>query len=138
LVKSVFVNGTFDVLHPGHIRLLTYAKSLGARLFVAIDSDERVKQLKGLDRPINNVSERKEMLLALKAVDEVEIFSSDQELEMWINQIRPDIMVVGSDYRDKNVIGREFAKRLIFFERIPEYSSTSKIQNIASRGFVYR
>ena len=138
MVKSVFVNGTFDVLHPGHIRLLTYAKSLGTRLFVAIDSDERVKQLKGLDRPINNVSERKEMLLALKAVDEVEIFSSDQELEMWIKQIRPDIMVVGSDYRDKNVIGREFAKRLVFFERISEYSSTSKIQNIASRGFVHR
>ena len=76
MVKSVFVNGTFDVLHPGHVRLLSYAKSLGDRLFVAIDSDRRVRELKGNLRPINNSSERKEMLLALKPVDEVETFDS--------------------------------------------------------------
>lgn len=129
-MASIFVNGTFDVLHPGHIRLLSYAKSLGTRLFVAIDSDLRVKQLKGSHRPINDQAIRKEMLLALKSVDEVEVFDSDEELKMWINQIRPYIMVVGSDYRNKNVIGSELAKNLVFYERIPEYSSTSVIRQI--------
>ncbi len=135
-MASIFVNGTFDVLHPGHLRLLSYAKSLGTRLFVAIDSDLRVKQLKGQHRPINDQDIRKEMLLALKSVDEVEVFDSDEELKMWINQIRPYIMVVGSDYRNKNVIGSELAKNLVFYERIPEYSSTSvirQIQNLSDR-----
>ena len=98
MAKSVFVNGTFDILHLGHLALLNYAKSLGNKLFVAIDSDERVKQLKGITRPIHTAYERKTMLLNIKAVDEVEIFGSGEELEMWIKQIRPSIMVVGSDW----------------------------------------
>ena len=133
MAKSVFVNGTFDVLHLGHLALLNYAKSLGDKLFVAIDSDERVRQLKGPIRPIYDAYQRKVMLLNLKAVDEVEIFSSDEELEMWIKQINPSIMVVGSDWRNKTVIGSQFAKRLEFFERIDEYSSTKTIQDIINR-----
>ena len=133
MAKSVFVNGTFDVLHLGHLALLNYAKSLGDKLFVAIDSDERVRQLKGPTRPIYDVYQRKVMLLNLKAVDEVEIFSSDEELEMWIKQINPTIMVVGSDWRNKTVIGSQYAKRLEFFERIDEYSSTKTIQDIINR-----
>ena len=133
MAKSVFVNGTFDVLHLGHLALLNYAKSLGDKLFVAIDSDERVRQLKGLTRPIYDAYQRKVMLLNLKAVDEVEIFSSDEELEMWIKQINPTIMVVGSDWRNKTVIGSQYAKRLEFFERIDEYSSTKTIQDIINR-----
>ena len=133
MVKSVFVNGTFDILHLGHLALLNYAKSLGDKLFVAIDSDERVRYLKGQTRPIHDVFQRKTMLLNLKAVDEVEIFSSDEELEMWIKQINPSIMVVGSDWQNKTVIGSQFAKRLEFFERIDEYSSTKTIQDIINR-----
>ena len=133
MAKSVFVNGTFDILHLGHLALLNYAKSLGDKLFVAIDSDERVKQLKGPTRPIYDVFQRKTMLLNLKAVDEVEVFSSDEELEMWIKQINPSIMVVGSDWRNKTVIGSQYAKRLEFFERIDEYSSTKTISNIINR-----
>ena len=133
MAKSVFVNGTFDVLHLGHLALLNYAKSLGDKLFVAIDSDERVRQLKGLTRPIYEAYQRKVMLLNLKAVDEVEIFSSNEELEMWIKQINPSIMVVGSDWRNKTVIGSQYAKRLEFFERIDEYSSTKTIQDIINR-----
>ena len=133
MAKSVFVNGTFDVLHLGHLALLNYAKSLGDKLFVAIDSDERVRQLKGPARPIYDDYQRKVMLLNLKAVDEVEIFSSNEELEMWIKQINPSIMVVGSDWRNKTVIGSQFAKRLEFFERIDEYSSTKTIQDIINR-----
>lgn len=133
MAKTVFVNGTFDILHIGHLELLNYAKSLGDRLFVAIDSDERVKQLKGATRPIHNAFERKKMLLNLKAVDEVEVFSTDNELEMWIKQISPSIMVVGSDWQNKKVIGSQFAKRLEFFRRIDEYSSTKTIENIINR-----
>ena len=73
------------------------------------------------------------MLLNLKAVDEVEVFSTDNELEMWIKQISPSIMVVGSDWQNKKVIGSQFAKRLEFFRRIDEYSSTKTIENIINR-----
>ena len=131
--KSIFVNGTFDILHLGHLALLNYAKSLGDKLFVAIDSDERVKQLKGPTRPIYDTCQRKTMLLNLKAVDEVEVFSSNEELELWIKQIKPSIMVVGSDWRNKTVIGSQYAKRLEFFERIDDYSSTKTISNIINR-----
>ena len=133
MAKSVFVNGTFDILHLGHLALLNYAKSLGDKLFVAIDSDERIKQLKGPTRPIYDAFQRKTMLLNLKAVDEVEVFSSDEELEMWIKQITPSIMVVGSDWRNKTVIGSQYAKRLEFFERINDYSSTKTISYIINR-----
>jgi len=133
IYKSVFVNGTFDILHTGHLELLNYAKNLGDRLFVAIDSDERVRLLKGECRPINTAWDRRKMLLNLKAVDEVEIFRSDNELEMLIKQIKPDIMIVGSDWQHKKVIGSQFAKKLEFFERINEYSSTKTIENIINR-----
>ena len=131
--KSVFVNGTFDVLHLGHLALLNYAKGLGDKLFVAIDSDDRVRHLKGPTRPIYDSFQRKTMLLNLKAVDEVEVFSSDEELELWIKQIKPAIMVVGSDWRNKTVIGSQYAKRLEFFERIDDYSSSKTISNIINR-----
>ena len=131
--RAVFVNGTFDVLHLGHLELLNYAKSLGDKLFVAIDSDNRVKQLKGPTRPVYDAFQRKTMLLNLKAVDEVEVFSSNEELELWIKQIKPSIMVVGSDWRNKTVIGSQYAKRLEFFERIDDYSSTKTISNIINR-----
>jgi len=133
MVKSVFVNGTFDILHLGHLALLNYARSLGDKLFVAIDSDERVRQLKGQTRPIHNAHQRKTMLLNLKAVDEVEVFNSDEELEMWIKQIKPAIMVIGSDWRNKTVIGSQYAKQLKFFERIDDYSSTKTISYIINR-----
>lgn len=133
MAKSVFVNGTFDILHLGHLALLNYAKSLGDTLFVAIDSDERIKLLKGPTRPIYDAFQRKTMLLNLKAVDEVEVFSSNEELELWIKQIKPSIMVVGSDWRNKTVIGSQYAKRLEFFDRIDDYSSTKTISNIINR-----
>ena len=130
---NVFVNGTFDVLHLGHISLLNHSKSLGDKLFVGLDSDRRVSEKKGLSRPINNVYERQQMLLNLKAVDEVMIFDSDEELTMLVKQIRPGIMVVGSDWKGKPIIGSEFAKQLVYYSRINGYSSTQKIQDIIDR-----
>ena len=97
-MKTVFVNGTFDILHVGHIALLDYAKSLGDQLVVGIDSDDRVRLLKGSNRPINSQLERGTILSALKSVDEVFVFDTDDELRSLIQAC--DIMVKGSDYRD--------------------------------------
>lgn len=133
-MKKVFVNGTFDVLHTGHLSLFEYAKSLGEYLIVAIDSDERVKEKKGSTRPINSLWERSFMLSNLYTVDEVRTFDSDKELEELVEYYKPDIMVVGSDWRDKPVIGSQHAKELKFFDRIDGYSSTKIIQSIIDRG----
>jgi len=127
---KVFVNGTFDIIHPGHLELLYYAKSLGDRLLVALDTDERVRKLKGSDRPINSLSTRKLIMSSLKPVDHVKSFGSDEELSSIIKAYKPDVMVVGSDYRNKSVIGGEYAKRLVFFDRIEQYSSTKVIEKI--------
>lgn len=130
-MKQVVVNGTFDILHSGHLALLNHARSLGDYLIVAIDSDQRVKRLKGPARPINTQHERQEMLANLRAVDEVKIFETDQDLIDIVSQA--DIMVKGSEYRDQSIIGRTYCKELVFFERINGYSTTKKIQDIVNR-----
>ena len=129
-MKKVFVNGTFDLIHPGHLALLKFAKNLGNYLLVAIDSDERVKQLKGQSRPINNLNTRLAIIGELKPVDNVLSFNSDEELEDIIKSYSPDVMVVGSDYRNKKVIGSIHTKELYFFDRINNYSTTSIIREI--------
>ena len=101
---------------------------------MGIDSDERVRQLKGHTRPIHNQEDRKFLLENLKAVDRVLIFNTEEELTELAKIIKPDIMVVGSDYKNKRVIGSEYAKQLLFFDRIDEYSSTKIIQGIINRG----
>ena len=131
-MKKVFVNGTFDLLHEGHIALINYATTLGESLAVAIDSDERVKLLKGIDRPIQDQRERTNALLALKTVNDVYIFDTDEELEWLVS--RHDVMVKGSDYKDKPIIGQDVCKELVFFDRIDGYSTTQKIQDITDRG----
>jgi rfaE bifunctional protein nucleotidyltransferase chain/domain len=131
--KIVFINGCFDILHKGHIEMFKYAKSLGNKLVVAIDSDSRVKQLKGSSRPINNQSDRMYMLSSIKYVDEVRIFYTESELEQLVQRVSPDIMIVGSDYENKRVVGSQYAKELKFFNRIQGYATTSIIKNIANR-----
>ena len=130
-MKKVFVNGTFDILHVGHVALLDYAKSLGDQLVVGIDSDDRVRLLKGSDRPINSQLERGTLLAALKSVDEVFVFDTDDELTSLIQAC--DVMVKGSDYQDKPIVGQEICKQIVFFERLNGYSTTNKIQDIANR-----
>ena len=130
-MKKIVVNGTFDVIHPGHLALLNYAKSLGDFLLVAIDSDERVKQLKGSTRPVNDQYSRQLMLQHLKPVNEVVIFNSDDELLHYIKQC--SIMVKGSDYKDKPIIGAEYCKKIDFYERLEAFSTTKKIQSIINR-----
>jgi rfaE bifunctional protein nucleotidyltransferase chain/domain len=124
---KVWVNGTFDILHVGHIKLLDYASQLGT-LIVGIDTDERVKKLKGNDRPFNNQNDRKIMLESLKFVHQVVLFNSDEELTKIILEHSPDIMLIGDDYKDKNIIGSNHVKQIIYFEKLQNFSST-KILN---------
>ncbi len=133
-MKHIFVNGTFDILHRGHLELLNYAKSLGDFLLVGIDTDDRVKEKKGPTRPIHSQEERKFFLENLKAVDAVDIFSCDEELENMIKSYKPDIMIVGSDWKDKSVIGSYYSAELRFFDRIGDYATTKTIQSIIDRG----
>ena len=130
-MKRIIVNGTFDILHSGHLALLNYARSLGDHLVVAIDSDRRVKELKGVSRPVNTQAERQELLSNLRSVDEVRIFDSDLELVDIVAKCA--IMVKGSDYRDRPIVGSEVCSSIVFFERIDGFSTTEKIQSISRR-----
>ena len=133
-MTKVVVNGTFDILHLGHLKLLEYARGFpDSYVLVLTDSDCRIKELKGNDRPINNEYERSSMLFALKYVDRVEIFDTDQELIDLIKRFEPDIMVKGSDYQDKPIIGAEYCKQIKFYDRLGNYSTTKTIQDITSR-----
>jgi D-beta-D-heptose 7-phosphate kinase/D-beta-D-heptose 1-phosphate adenosyltransferase len=134
MTKTVFVNGTFDILHPGHLQLLEYARSQGDRVVVAIDSDERVREKKGPNRPINTAEDRAYMLQSLRTVDHVLLFGSDAELENCVKVSKPDIMVVGSDWEGKTVIGSMYSTEVHFFPRIEEYATSKTIQCIIDRG----
>lgn len=132
-MKKIFVNGTFDIIHRGHIEMLNYAKSLGDHLTVAIDDDCRVKRLKGYDRPINKVLDRMFHLKNLKAVDDVVFFDTDLDLEECIIWSGAKIMVKGSDYKDKPIVGSNLVDEIIFYDIVDGYSTTKTIQNIINR-----
>ena len=134
-MTTVMVNGTFDVLHPGHVALLNTARSYGDWLVVAIDTDRRVKELKGEQRPINNQTDRKIMLSNLKAVDFVVFFDSTEELIKLMKLYKPEVYVKGSDWKhDKGSTAEQYCKRVIYYDRVGDYSTTNTIQDIISRG----
>ena len=121
---KVWVNGCFDILHRGHFELLNYAKSLGDRLIVGIDSDEKVAQDKGPDRPYNKLDDRVYALESLKSVDLVYVFDSKDHLERLVQKEQPDILVVGSDWKGKEIVGGQYAKKIVYFDRVGNYSTT--------------
>lgn len=127
--KIVWVNGTFDVLHIGHIKLLEYARSLGDKLVVGVDTDNRVMGAKGPNRPVNKLKERIEFLKAIKYVDEVWAFGSDEQLEDSIKMTGATVIVVGHEYRNKRVIGAELVSEVVYFN-MPRVTSTTEIINI--------
>jgi D-beta-D-heptose 7-phosphate kinase/D-beta-D-heptose 1-phosphate adenosyltransferase len=133
-MTTVVVNGTFDILHPGHVAMLNTARSLGNYLIVCIDTDRRVKELKGDKRPINDQNFRKVMLQNLKSVDIVEFFDSQEELIEILQLYQPDIMVKGSDWKGKSVVAEKYVKEIFWYDRIDEYSTTKIIENIINRG----
>jgi rfaE bifunctional protein nucleotidyltransferase chain/domain len=130
----VMVNGTFDILHRGHIELLNFARQQGDSLLVAIDTDRRVKELKGDDRPINNQQDRKFHLANLKAVDSVCFFDSKEELIELMKHWKPDVYVKGSDWKGSEGTAHKYSKQVIYYDRVGNYSTTNTIQNIINRG----
>ena len=124
----VWTNGVFDILHPGHLELLKYAKSLGQRLIVGINDDESVKRLKGPGRPVNNFLTRKQQLEMLPWVDEVVVFGEDTPQRV-LENIRPDIIVKGGDYTTQSTVGHELAEVKIF-PTVEGHSTTNIIGKI--------
>ena len=124
-MKKVWVNGTFDILHIGHIRLLKFAKSFGS-LRIGLDTDSRVKEKKGIERPFNKLEDRIEFISEIAGVDSVVSFGTDDELRSCIKEWEPDVFVIGDDYIDKPIIGGALAKEIKFFTKVSDIS-TSKI-----------
>ena len=127
--KIVWCNGTFDILHPGHIELFKVGKSLGDKLIVATDTDEKIRQDKGASKPINNLCDRISMLQAIKYIDEVFYFNDRKELEGLIELYSPDILLLGDDWKGGDIVGIEYAKEVIFLPRL-NYSTTHIIDKI--------
>jgi rfaE bifunctional protein nucleotidyltransferase chain/domain len=126
----VWTNGCFDILHRGHLEMFKYAKSLGGELIVGIDSDDKVRKDKGPNRPFNNVEDRKFALECIRYIDEVVVFDSREDLEGEIRQLAPDVMVIGSDWKEKEVIGEQYCTKLKFFDRIQGYSTTKILEGM--------
>ena len=139
---NIWVNGCFDILHAGHIKLLWYAKlynrentkfslpSHENKLYVGLDTDERVKRLKGNKRPINDLDTRLTIMSALRMVDDVFVFDTDDQLRQLIRTCNIDYMVIGDQYRDKKVIGVENSKHGVVFFPVDKMSTTNIIERI--------
>ena len=132
-MKKIAVNGTFDILHRGHLDMLKFARSQGDELLVIIDTDRRVKELKGESRPINSQDDRKYMLESLKFVDRVEFFDSKEDLKRVLEAYQPDVIVKGSDWKGKSTTSQLYCNEVIYYDRVGDYSTTNTIQRIADR-----
>jgi len=128
-MKKVWINGCFDVLHHAHFKMIEFASTFGDLLVIGIDSDKRVKELKGEDRPFHTEEERKYNLERIKGVNKVVIFNSEEVLRELIKSYEPDVFVIGSDYMDKPIIGGNYAKSVVFFNRIENFSTTKILTN---------
>jgi D-beta-D-heptose 7-phosphate kinase/D-beta-D-heptose 1-phosphate adenosyltransferase len=126
-----FTNGCFDLLHPGHVRLLTEARSVCDRLVVGLNSDASVTSLKGLGRPIQTQQARAEVLAALEAVDLVVVFEEATPIEL-IRQLRPKVLIKGADYRIDQVVGRELVEddggEVVLVDLVPGHSTTELVK----------
>ena len=127
--RIVWCNGTFDILHPGHIELFKVGKSLGDKLIVATDTDEKIRQDKGASKPINNLCDRISMLQAIKYIDEVFYFNDRKELEGLIELYSPDILLLGDDWKGGDIVGIQYAKEVRFLPRL-NYSTSHIIDKI--------
>jgi D-beta-D-heptose 7-phosphate kinase/D-beta-D-heptose 1-phosphate adenosyltransferase len=127
----VFTNGCFDILHPGHIKILRQAKSKGDILIVGLNSDFSLKRIKGCGRPILNEQARAQILSAISYVDYIVIFNEDTPYNL-IKLIKPDYLVKGGDWKKEKIIGKEFAKKVFRVKLSSGYSSTGIINKIKS------
>jgi D-beta-D-heptose 7-phosphate kinase/D-beta-D-heptose 1-phosphate adenosyltransferase len=131
--RVVFTNGCFDLLHPGHVRLLEAARAEGDLLVVGLNSDASVARLKGEGRPLLPEAERAETLLALEAVDRVVIYDEDTPLAV-IASLLPDVLVKGADWELGSIVGREEVEaaggRVVRVELVPGRSTTGLVERI--------
>jgi D-beta-D-heptose 7-phosphate kinase/D-beta-D-heptose 1-phosphate adenosyltransferase len=130
--KIVFTNGCFDLLHPGHIKVLREAKKRGDILIVGLNSDSSVKKIKGEERPILDEKARATLLEALEMVDYIVIFKEDTPYRL-IKEIKPHYLVKGADWKENEVVGREFVERVIRVKLYPKYSTTKIIEKIKNK-----
>jgi rfaE bifunctional protein nucleotidyltransferase chain/domain len=125
-----FTNGCFDILHPGHVKLMTAARGACDRLIVGLNSDASVKRLKGEGRPVQDEGARAEVLAALEAVDLVAIFEEDTPIEL-IAKVRPSVLVKGGDYTREQVVGHEIVEaaggQVMLVDILPGHSTTSLV-----------
>jgi D-beta-D-heptose 7-phosphate kinase/D-beta-D-heptose 1-phosphate adenosyltransferase len=115
------------VLHAGHIQLFKKAWEQGGDVVVGIDSDERIREMKGFCRPVNTLANRIIFLQAIKYIRTVIPFGSDEELAATIKHFSPDVFVIGEEYRDKRIIGKEWAKSMLYVPRFEGLSSSEII-----------
>lgn len=129
----VFTNGVFDLLHPGHVDVISQARDQGNALIVGLNSDVSVRRLKGPERPVRNEAERAYVLAALRDVDAVVTFGEDTPLEL-IRHLRPDVLVKGGDYEPATVVGRAdvegWGGRVVIVPLRPGQSTTSIIEKV--------
>jgi len=134
--RVAFTNGCFDILHAGHVRLLTAAREAADALVVGLNDDASVLRLKGPSRPLVPQAERAELLAALEAVDRVVLFGEDTPLET-ILELRPDVLVKGADWSEDAIIGASEVKswcgRVARVQLVPGTSTTTIIERIRER-----
>ena len=121
---KIWLNGKFDVLHHGHFRLLQSATSFGGQVIIGIDSDERIRKIKG--EPFHSENERQFNLKQIKGVDTVVIYNSDEILLELLERYKPDKFIVGSDCDVKNLVGQEFAKQIVIFDNVEKFSTITR------------
>jgi D-glycero-beta-D-manno-heptose 1-phosphate adenylyltransferase len=131
----VFTNGVFDLLHPGHVRYLRYARSLGGALIVGVNSDRSVRGNRGPGRPVTSEAERAEILAALDCVDAVVVFDDATPLAL-IVALQPDVLVKGADWAEDAIVGRDVVEarggKVVRAPIEPGYSTTAIIEKIAT------
>ena len=129
-----FTNGCFDILHPGHVKVLTRARAECDRLVVGLNGDDSVRRLKGEGRPIQDVHARADVLAALEAVDLVAVFDEDTPLEL-ITRLKPTVLVKGGDYRKEDVVGRDVVEadggEVVLVDLVPGHSTTDIVRRSA-------
>jgi len=128
--KIVFTNGCFDILHAGHVSVLEFSRSKGDALVVGLNSDASVRRLKGPTRPVNTQADRALVLAALESVSAVCIFEEDTPYEL-IKRVRPDVLVKGGDYKPTEIVGREFAGKVVRFKLLKGRSTTNIIKKVS-------
>jgi len=131
--KIVFTNGCFDIIHQGHIDYLSKAKDLGNILVIGLNTDDSVRRIKGDNRPVNDQNSRAIVLASLRFVDAVILFDEDTPYNL-INEVKPDILVKGSDYKTKEIVGADIVKKnggiITTIDFLEGYSTSSIIEKI--------